>query len=86
VLKPEAGKPITVYVEQDGKPLAQQDAGSDVRYDADRRSFVTVDAPRAYELVMNRHFGHHDLTLRPVEYGLGVYTFDFESCEVGADR
>ncbi|MBV8164482.1 MAG: redoxin family protein [Candidatus Eremiobacteraeota bacterium] len=86
VLKPEAGKPITVYVEQDGKPLAQQDAGSDVRYDADGRAFVTVDAPRAYELVMNRHFGHHDLTLRPVEYGLGVYTFDFESCEVGADK
>ena len=86
VLKPEDGKPITVYVEQDGKPLAQQDAGSDIRYGADGRSFIVVDAPRAYELVMNRHFGHHDLALRPVEYGLGVYSFAFESCAVGADR
>ena len=86
VLKPEAGKPITVYVEQDGKSLARHDAGNDIRYDADGRSFVVVDAPRAYELVMNRYFGHHDLELRPVEYGLGVHSFAFESCAVGADR
>ncbi len=86
VLKPESGKPITVYVEQDGKPLSKADAGADIRYDADDRAYVIVDEPRAYELVMNRHFGHHDLRLRPVEYGLGVYTFAFESCEVGADR
>ncbi|MDQ6768052.1 MAG: redoxin family protein [Candidatus Eremiobacteraeota bacterium] len=86
VLKPEGGKPITVYIDQDGKPLRQQDAGSDVTFDSAGRAFVVVDAPRAYQLVMNRHFGHHDLRLRPVEYGLAVYTFAFESCEVGADR
>ena len=86
VLKPEAGTPITVYVEQDGKPLQREDAGTDIRYDASGRSFVTVDAARAYALVMNRHFGHHGLRMRPIEYGLGVYSFAFESCEVGADR
>jgi thiol-disulfide isomerase/thioredoxin len=86
VLKPEAGKPITVYVDQDGKSLEQHDAGADVRYDSAGRAYVLVDTPRAYEIVMNRHYGHHDLRLRPVEYGLGVYTFAFESCEVGADR
>jgi thiol-disulfide isomerase/thioredoxin len=86
VLKPESGKPITVYIEQDGKPLARQDAGTDVQFDADGRAFVVVDAPRAYELVMNKHFGHHDLRLRPVQYGLGLYSFAFEACEVGADR
>ena len=86
VLKPEAGKPITVYVDQDGKPLGRQDAGADIRYDSAGHAYVLVDAPRAYEVVMNRHYGHHDLRLRPVEYGLGVYTFAFESCEVGADR
>lgn len=86
VLKPESGKPITVYVDQDGKPLERQDAGADIRYDTSGHSYVVVDAPRGYDLVMNRHFGHHDLQLRPIEYGLGVYTFAFESCEVGADR
>lgn len=86
VLKPEAGEPVTVFVEQDGKPLARRDAGADTRYDDSGRSYVTVDAPRAYEIVMNRHYGHHDLRLLPVEYGLGVYSFAFESCEVGSDR
>ncbi len=86
VLKPEGGKPITVYIEQDGKPLMRRDAGSDIRFDSTGRSFVTVDAARAYQLVMNRYFGHHDLRLLPVEYGLGLYSFQFESCEVGADR
>jgi thiol-disulfide isomerase/thioredoxin len=86
VLKPESGKPITVYVDQDGKPLGRQDAGADIRFDSLDHAYVVVDAPRAYELVMNRHYGHHDLRLRPIEYGLGVYTFAFESCEVGSDR
>ncbi|PZR60774.1 MAG: hypothetical protein DLM53_10440 [Candidatus Eremiobacter antarcticus] len=86
VLKPEAGKPITVYVDQDGKPLLKADAGADVRFDAAGRAFLMVDAPREYDVVMNKHFGHHELVLRPVEYGLGVYSFAFESCEVGSDR
>jgi len=86
VMKPETGKPITVYVDQDQKPLAQKDAGSDIRYDASGQSYVVVDQARAYELVMNKYFGHHDLRLRPAAYGLGVYSFAFESCEVGTDR
>jgi len=86
VLKPEAGKPITVYVRHDGKPLAKEDAGTDIRYDDSGRAYVDVDSPREYDLVRNRHYGAHDLELHPVQYGLGVYTFDFEACEVGADR
>lgn len=86
VLKPESDKPITVYIRQDGAALRPADAGSDVHYDAQGRSYVVVDAARAYDLVMNRHFGHHDLELAPREYGLGVYSFAFESCQVGVDR
>lgn len=86
VLKPESGKPMTVYIRQDGAALRRADAGGDVRYDDQGRSYVVVDAARAYELVMNRHFGHHDLELAPREYGLGVYSFAFESCQVGVDR
>lgn len=86
VLKPETSKPITVYVEQDAHPLGADDAGKDVRFDHQGRSYLTVDSARAYEVVMNRHFGHHDLQLSPLQYGLGVYSFAFESCEVGADR
>jgi thiol-disulfide isomerase/thioredoxin len=86
VLKPEAGKPVTVYVKHDGKPLAKEDAGTDIRYDDSGRAYVDVDSPREYDLVRGRHYGAHDLELHPVQYGLGVYTFDFEACEVGADK
>jgi len=86
VLKPEAGKPMIVYIQQDGKPVTPQDAGSDVRYDEHGASYLLVDVARAYEVVMNKHFGHHDLRLTPQTYGLGLYSFAFESCEVGTDR
>jgi thiol-disulfide isomerase/thioredoxin len=81
VMRPENGTPVRVDVTQDGKPLAPEDAGKDIRYDSGR-SYVTVDAARAYDLVMNARFGSHELRLMPERYGLGLYSFDFESCEV----
>jgi len=86
VLKPENGAAVRANVLQDGKPLARQDAGTDVRYDSRGNSYVTVDAPRAYELVMNKRYGAHELRLQPDGLGLGIYSFDFESCEAGADK
>jgi thiol-disulfide isomerase/thioredoxin len=82
VMRPENGSSIRVNVTQDGKPVTREDAGSDIHYDAGGGSFVTVDAARAYELLMNAHFGQHELQLVPQQYGLGVYSFAFESCEV----
>jgi hypothetical protein len=86
VMRPEEGSAVRVDVTQDGKPLARDDAGKDIRYDASGMSYVTVDAPRAYDLVMNAHFGPHELRLSPNRYGLGLYSFDFESCEVPGAR
>jgi len=82
VMKPETGDAIRVNVVQDGKPVSRADAGSDLTYDASGASYVTVDSARAYDLLMNARFGHHDLRLYPQHYGLGVYSFAFESCEV----
>lgn len=86
VMRPEEGTPVRVDITQDGKPLAHEDAGKDIRYDASGMSYVTVDAPRAYDLVINAHFGSRDLRLAPDRYGLGLYSFDFESCEVPGAR
>ena len=86
VLRPRGAQPVSVLVLQDGAPLAKQDAGADVRFDTSGRSYLLVDAPREYDIVMNKHFGQHDLELLPQRPGLGAYTFDFEACEVGADR
>jgi thiol-disulfide isomerase/thioredoxin len=80
VLRPE-GAAQTVIVTQDGKPLAHEDAGSDIQYDAQGRSYMTVDAPRAYDIVDNKKWATHDLMLEPQAAGVGIYSFDFESCE-----
>ncbi len=81
VLASPNGKAVRVDVTQDGAPIAKRDAGSDIHYDADGTSYVTVSASRAYELAMNAKMGFHDLRLTPKLAGLGVYSFAFESCE-----
>ncbi len=85
VMTPERGA-TRVDVTQDGKPLAHDDAGSDVHYDSDGTSYVNVDASRSYQLIENKSYGTHDLRLTPKGYGLTVYDVDFESCEVPGTR
>ncbi len=75
-----------VILTQDGKPIPREDAASDVKFDGRGRSYVTVNASRAYELLKNRHFGTHELRLYPQSAGVGMYSFDFESCEQGTDN
>lgn len=86
VVMTPGGKSSRVEVTQDGKPLAHDDAGSDVRYDASGTAYVDVDASRAYQIVENKNYGTHDLRLSPQGYGLGVYDLAFESCEVPGTR
>jgi thiol-disulfide isomerase/thioredoxin len=84
VMKLENGGAIRVNITQDGNAIAREDAGSDIHYDGSGASSITVGAPRAYELLMNAKFGQHDLRLLPQRFGVGVYSFAFESCEVPA--
>jgi len=85
VMRPEGG-PVNVIVTQDDKPLAKDDAGADIQYDAQGRSYIAVNAPREYDVVMNKKWGTHELALSPEGSGVGVYSFDFESCESGSDK
>jgi thiol-disulfide isomerase/thioredoxin len=85
VLKTENGGSVRVNVDEDGKPVPRADAGADMQFDASGNSYVTVDAPRAYGLLTNKRFGKHELRLLPTKYGVGFYSFDFESCVVGSD-
>jgi thiol-disulfide isomerase/thioredoxin len=82
VMRPESGGAVRVNVTQDGRPVAREDAGKDLRYDERGGSYATVDASRAYDLVINSRFGAHDVKLSPASSGLGIYDFAFESCEV----
>lgn len=83
VIKPETSQPFDVTVLQDGKPVLKKDAGADIRYDAQGRSFLRVDAPRMYQITHNAKFGAHDLKLQTASDGFGLYSFAFSSCTVG---
>jgi thiol-disulfide isomerase/thioredoxin len=82
VMRPVNGHPIRVAVTQDGKPVPREDAGSDVRYDANGNSYIDVDTGRAYEVIYNKAWGNHDLRLAPDGANLGIYDVAFESCQV----
>lgn len=86
VMKPENGGSTRVDVTQDGHPVAKGDAGKDIRYDDHGASYVTVNAPRAYDLIMNERFGTKTLELSPKGDGIGFYDFAFESCEVPGSK
>ncbi len=73
---------VRVDVTQDGKPVPREDAGSDIRYDGRGNSYIDVSQPRAYQVIMNAVYGHHQLLLAPEGDGLALYSFAFESCEV----
>ena len=81
VLRPENGKPLRVYVFQDGKPLARTDKGDDIKYDPKGRSYLVLNEPRMYHLVKNAKFGQRTLKLATAEPGMGIYSFTFVSCE-----
>ncbi|MEZ4671966.1 MAG: hypothetical protein R3E39_29020 [Anaerolineae bacterium] len=72
-------EPASVEVWQDELPLDDIVRGDDVT--ADGR--VIVDRPRMYNLVRNRDFAQHELTLRVKVRGFAVYAFSFTGCVKG---
>lgn len=65
------GRPRTVRVLLDGKPISAEDAGKDVD-----DGVVTVDGERLYSLVDLSATGRHTLTLEP-QAGTEAYAFTF---------
>ena len=76
--------PCALHVYQDGRPLAAEDAGYDLRLDEGNRPTVSVDHPRMYSLVDNRSIGTHELQLFTVSPGLALYSFTFTTSVVPA--
>ncbi len=69
-------KPVRLNVLQDGKPLAKDAAGADVKFDA-QGSYIEVSDPRMYYIVKNPEFGSHLLTLQPVEKDLSLHSYTY---------
>jgi thiol-disulfide isomerase/thioredoxin len=72
-------EPREVEIQQDGKPLAANIAGSDVAF-RDGRSFVKVVRPRMYSLVDNKAFDAHTLELIARQPEVALFAFTFTSC------
>jgi thiol-disulfide isomerase/thioredoxin len=77
---PAYGGQAIFNVLQDGKPIAAEDAGADVR--AGGTSTMPIDAPRMYRIVNNREIDAHELVLETTSDGVALYAFTFTSCLV----
>lgn len=77
VLRTRSDTPYTVQIEMDGRPLLPEDAGRDIWFDDQGRSFITVDEPRLYSLVLLDRFESHELKMRSNSDEFEVFAFTF---------
>ena len=77
VLRTRSDTPYTVQIEMDGRPLLPEDAGRDIWFDDQGRSFITVNEPRLYSLVLLDKFESHELKMRSNSDEFEVFAFTF---------
>jgi thiol-disulfide isomerase/thioredoxin len=82
VINPSINKGFQVFVMQDEKYLSPEDAGQDIQFDSQGRSYLLVSEPRMYNLIKNKEFGPRLLKLSTNSNGCEVYAFTFVSCTV----
>jgi len=76
VLAPPQGRSI-FYVRQDEMWLHSGNAGKDIQFDDDGRSFVAATETRLYNLAQNPNDAMHEFMLIPTDHGSAVYGFSF---------
>ncbi len=84
VLNPPRDEPFDVYIEIDGRPLTSEEAGPDIVFDDEQRSFIRVSEPRHYEIVQLPAFGQHELKLLSNSANFAIFAFTFGSYLEGA--
>ena len=77
VLRTQSETPYKVQIRMDGAPLTSGDAGTDIWFDDEGRSFITVDEPRLYTLVRLDAFESHELTLSSNSDEFEIFAFTF---------
>lgn len=77
VMAPADSQAFKVLLTIDGRPLTSDEAGVDVDFEPDGRSYVLVAQPRMYRLVSLASFGGHELRLssNSIEFALYAFTF-----------
>jgi|GEM_PF-429391 len=77
VLSPPAAKTGAFFVRQDQMWLHPGNAGKDIQFDDDGRSYVTTRVPGLFNLTQNPDDALHVLTVSPDLPGAAVYNFSF---------
>jgi hypothetical protein len=77
VIGVEEHTPGMVFAFQDSKPLTKENAGVDIRFDQDGRSYVLVEGPRLFNIICNHEFGQHALALETSSPGVELYSLSF---------
>lgn len=76
-LSPGAAGRARFFVRQDELFMDSGNAGKDISFDEEGRSFVVADKPRLYHLANNARDQARELTISPVGAGSVVYGFGF---------
>ncbi len=77
VLSPPAATAGVFFVRQDKMWLHPDNAGKDIQFDDDGRSYVTTREPGLFNLTQNPDDALHELTISPDLPGAAVYNFSF---------
>jgi thiol-disulfide isomerase/thioredoxin len=80
VMSAAPGETVRLYVRRDGRPLAPEDAGADVAFDAAGNSYADVSVGKMYRLLEAAEYGSGELSLHPTQPGVSVFAFTFGSC------
>ena len=73
------GMPFEVYIDQDGWPIPAEAQGEDIKVDGMGRTYILVDAPRMYRLILSEEYGGHDLKLSSNSDRFSIFAFTFGS-------
>lgn len=79
VMESASEKPIKVYVTLDENNLAESDAGVDINFDKENRSFINVQFSTLYNIIDTKTFGSHIVKISTLEKGLRCFAFTFGS-------
>ena len=75
----KTNNPYKVLATLDGSPLLESEAGKDVYFDPDGKSFIEVDNSRMYNIVKLKQFDTRELILSSTSSGFSIYSFTFGS-------
>mgnify|MGYP002639696075 CR=1 FL=1 len=77
VVNPTGTEAFAVYIEIDDRPLKPEEAGMDVLFDRDGRSYFSVDEPRLYSFLETPEFGEHIIKLASDSDDFAIFAFTF---------